>query len=216
VPRARRILFPGAFYHVYNRGVEKRPIFYDDRDRRTFLQLLADTVLEFGIRLFAHCLMDNHFHLFLQTPQGNLDRAMQSLLSQYVHHVNLTHQRVGPLFQGRYKARMVDADSYATSLARYIHKNPLEAGLVERLEDYPWSSYSCYVGKLPLWKWLDAEWLLRKFHSDLEVAKVMFIAFHQQMSPEPERQLLQNLKKDLRSPKGVRPLFPCKRGLTPL
>ena len=203
MPRAPRILLAGGFYHVYNRGVEKRPILFDDQDRKTFLQILANTVHEFQLHLYAYCLLDNHYHLFAQTPQGNLDRAMQSLQGQYAHHVNLKYKRVGPLFQGRYKSRLVEVETYALVLARYIHWNPLDAGIVQRLEEYPWSSYVCYIGKFPTWNWLRTEWLLAQFHPDPALARRLFQEFHQTKPPESETKILCRMRLPLGKPKGV-------------
>lgn len=189
MPRAPRLQFAGAYYHVYNRGVAKQGIVQDDRDRKTFLQLLGEAVRDFELRLFAYCLMGNHFHLFLKTEKANLDQAMQSLEGQYAHFVNLRYDRVGPLFQGRYKSRLVDKEAYGLLLVRYIHQNPIEAGLVQRPEDYPWSSYPCYVGKLPKWNWLDTHWVLGLFHEDRQKSLASFIEFHQQ-KPLPAQEKL--------------------------
>ncbi len=200
MPRVPRILFEGAFYHVYNRGVEKRPLFLDNRDRKTFLQILGDTVQECHLRLFAYCLMDNHFHLLLQTTLANLPEAMQKLEGQYAHYLNLRYERIGPLFQGRYKSRLVDTESYFPTLVRYIHRNPFEGGMAIHLEDYPWSSYPCYLGKLPTWKWLETDWVLSQFHQDHASAKRLFKEFHQKGSTESDLQVVRRLE-----PKRGRP-----------
>lgn len=199
--RARRILFAGAFYHVYNRGVEKRPIVFDDIDRRTFFHILADSVHEFQLRLFAYCLMDNHFHLFLQTPLPNLDEAMGVTQGQYARYINFHYERVGPLFQGRYKSRLVEADRYALTLVRYIHRNPIEAGIVTRMEEYPWSSYACYTGRLPKWKWLETDWLMQQFHPDPPTANELFQSFHRVTPPDQELKLLARFGRPLGEPK---------------
>lgn len=187
--RAGRILFAGAYYHVYNRGVNRMPIVHDGRDHRTFMALLAETVKQYRLRLFCYCLMTNHFHLFLQTLDANLDSAMWSLSRQFSLFINGRHERVGPLFQSRYQARLVDKDTYATILIRYIHQNPLEANMIQALEDYSWSSYPCFIGKLPKWEWLDAEWPLRQFDEDPARALVAFKKFHA-VSPSPEEHKL--------------------------
>ncbi len=199
--RPRRILFAGAFYHVYNRGVEKRPIFCDEKDRRTFLAFLGKTVQQFHLRLFVYCLMENHYHLFLQTPRANLQDAMKAIQGRYAQYMNFRYDRVGPLFQGRYNSRLVNADHYALALARYIHRNPLEAGLVQHLEDYPWSSYPSYSGKLPIWSWLDTDWLLEQFDSNPDGALKNFLRFHEQ-SPSPSETTVLARATDLA---GVRP-----------
>ena len=188
--RPRRIQFEGAFYHVFNRGVEKRPIVIDEKDRRTFLTFLGNAVPEFKLRLFTYCLMENHYHLFLQTQRANLQEAMKSIQSHYAQYVNFRYERVGPLFQGRYNRRLVDAEHYALALARYIHRNPLEAGLVQRLEEYAWSSYPSYSGKLPTWSWLDTAWLLGQFGPDTVQARQRFIQFHDQTPTHAELSVL--------------------------
>lgn len=193
MPRPTRLQFPDAYYHVYNRGVAKMRIGFDDRDKRTFMQLVGESVQKFTLRLFAYCLMENHFHLFLQTPLGNLSEAMWHLLSHYGRFINLRYERVGPLFQGRYQCRLVETDTYAKSLVRYLHRNPLEAGIVKRLEDYPWSSYACYVGKIPSWRWLDTRWLLEQFHEETEKALGDFIDFHGQIPPREETKTLSRM-----------------------
>ncbi|MBI3333091.1 MAG: transposase [Candidatus Omnitrophica bacterium] len=199
--RPRRIQFEGAFYHIYNRGVEKRPIFMEERDRKMFLQFLADAVSEFQLRLIAYCLMENHYHLFLQTLKANLQTAMKNLQGKYAQYVNFRYERVGPLFQGRYNSRLVNADQYALALTRYIHRNPLEAGSVQKLDDYPWSSYPSYSGKMPIWNWLDASWLLGQFGSETNRAQQNFIQFHEQVPTHSESSVLAHAS-DLT---GVRP-----------
>ena len=190
--RPRRIQFEGAFYHIYNRGVEKRPIFMEERDRKAFLQFLADAVAVFHLRLIAYCLMENHYHLFLQTLKANLQSAMQTLQGKYSQYINFRYDRVGPLFQGRYNSRLVHAEQYALILTRYIHRNPLEAGLVQQMADYPWSSYPCYTGKLPRWNWLDTEWVLRQFDNEPLTARRLFIEFQEQKPPLTESLVLAN------------------------
>jgi putative transposase len=211
MPRPPRIIFAGAYYHVYNRGVEKRSICFDDQDRKIFTHFLAQAVAKFNLNLFSYCLMDNHFHLFLQTTLPNLDSAMQDFQGQYAHQINLSHHRVGSLFQGRYKDRLVDTDQYALALTRYIHKNPLEAGLIKKPENYRWSSYPCYIGKLPKWKWLNTSWVLQQFHKNPREAKNLFEKFHQQNPTIFELEKLSNIRCSLGSPKET-----PRRGSDPL
>ena len=212
MPRAQRIRFEGAFYHVYNRGVEKRPLFFDDRDRKVFLRFLGETVQSSQLRLFSYCLMENHFHFFLQTRKQNLDEAMRGLQGQYAQYVNRRYKRVGPLFQGRYKSPLVNGEQYALVLARYIHRNPLEASLVKKLEDYPWSSYPSYTGLLPAWKWLDTHWLLRQFNEDSETAVKFFQFFHQLEPSQKERRDIQKMRpllgSSLKSSRDLAPFTP--------
>ena len=128
-----------------------------------FLELLGDCHEMWGIRVIAYCLLDNHYHLLLQTPEANLSRVMRHLDGLYTQRYNRRHQRDGPLFRGRYQAIVVDGEEYLLAVARYIHQNPVAAGLVRAPEAYPWSSYRFYVeeGRRPTW--LDAAQLLRRF-----------------------------------------------------
>ncbi len=190
MPRPPRTLVPNAYYHVYNRGSHKQAIVQDNRDRKTFLDILGKLVSTLDIHLFAYCLMNNHFHFFLKTPQGNLNELMHQFQTQYVRYFNLRYDYVGSLFQGRYRSRLVQADVYATVLIRYIHQNPLEAGLVRSVIDYEWSSYPCYVGKYPSWRWLQTEWALSLFDRNRRTAVEMFQNFHHEKGPEQERREL--------------------------
>jgi hypothetical protein len=155
--------------------------------------------------------MKNHFHLFLQTKRPNLDEAMRELQGRYAQYVNRQYHRVGYLFQDRYKSPLVNKDRYALALARYIHWNPFEAHVVEKIEDYPWSSYPSYLGIRPTWKWLDTGWLLRQFHENPETALQLFRFFHQLEPSEAERKKIQKMRPRLddlapSTPKGTRPL----------
>jgi len=152
--RPLRIEFEGAWYHVMNRGAARRDVFVSDSQRERFLELLADLVERFGIETHAYCLMGNHYHLLLHTPFGNLGRGMRHLNGVYTQFFNRDQGRDGALFRGRYKAILVDADAYLLHLSSYIHRNPLEARMVERLEDYPWSSYPAYAGRTKPPPWL--------------------------------------------------------------
>ena len=118
--RPLRIEFPGAVYHVTSRGNERRPIVRDDTDREMFVQILAEVVGRFGLKLYAWVLMTNHYHLFLRTPEPHLSRAMHRLNQRYAEYFNRRHRRVGHLFQGRFKSVLVDSESYFLELARYV------------------------------------------------------------------------------------------------
>lgn len=152
--RPLRIEFEGAWYHVMNRGAARQDVFLSDVQRERFLELLGDLADRFGVETHAYCLMGNHYHLLVHTPLGNLGRGMRHLNGVYTQFFNRDQGRDGALFRGRYKAILVDADAYLLHLSSYIHRNPLEAGMVERLEDYPWSSYSAYIDKTTAAQWL--------------------------------------------------------------
>ena len=151
--RQWRIEYPGAFYHILSRGNERQEIFRSDDDREMFLDLIGDFSDRFQIDMIAYVLMGNHYHLLLKTPNGNLSRSMQWLGTTYTRKFNNRHNRSGHLFQGRYKSILVENDHYLMRLSCYIHRNPLRAGIVNRLTDYPWSSYLSYgyARKTPEW-----------------------------------------------------------------
>jgi putative transposase len=144
--RPLRIEFPGAFYHVTARGNERKPIYRTGDDRRCFLAVLAEVVEQFHLLVHAYVLMDNHYHLLAETLEANLRRAMRELNGTYAQAFNRGHHRVGHLFQGRYKALLVEQDAYLVELSRYIHLNPVRARLVVHAEQYQWSSARAYVG----------------------------------------------------------------------
>ena len=154
--RLVRIEYEGVIYHVTVRGNNRRAIFYDDKDRCRFLLRLKEMVEEFGVRVYAFCLMTNHLHLVLETPNANLGRFMQKLQTAYTIYFNLRHGESGHVMQGRYKAKPVEGDEYLLRLARYVHLNPVYIRRVEKLEmkernrylrRYRWSSYQKYLGK---------------------------------------------------------------------
>ena len=158
--RPLRIEFDGAWYHVMNRGAGRRMIFRTDADRRYFLKLLEAITDRFNAEIHAYCLMGNHYHLMLRTPEGNLGRLMRHLNGLYTQWHNRRARQDGSLFRGRYKAVLVEADVYWTHLSRYIHRNPKDADMVRTLSAYPWSSYSAYVGEIRSPAWLYTRYIL--------------------------------------------------------
>jgi REP element-mobilizing transposase RayT len=161
--RPLRIEYPGAYYHVMNRGLSRRDVFLEDRDRDGFLGLLSDISRLWKIKIFAYCLMDNHYHLLLQTPNAGLSRAMRHLDGIYTQRFNRSHHRDGPLFRGRYKAILLDAEEYFLSVGRYIHQNPVKAGTVSDMDRYCWSSHRGYLSKSERPAWLNTEALMSRF-----------------------------------------------------
>lgn len=161
--RPLRVQFPGALYHVTSRGNARAPIYTDDTDRQRFLVLLADIVQHANWLCHAFCLMDNHYHLVLETPDGNLSTGMRQLNGIYTQQFNQSHQRVGHLFQGRYKAIVVERDRYLLTLCRYVVLNPVRAGMVAHVAAYHWSSYRATAGLSPCPPWLQTDWLLGQF-----------------------------------------------------
>ncbi len=145
--RKPRIHFPGALYHVITRGNRKQVIFLDEKDFKQFLTYLLNCKNRFSFRLYAYALMQNHLHLLIEVGEVPLSRTMQTLLFAYASYFNRRYGEVGHLFQGRYKAILCDKDAYLKELVRYIHLNPVRAGLVKRPEDYEWGSHLSYLGK---------------------------------------------------------------------
>jgi len=139
--RPLRLEFRGALYHLTSRGDRQEPIFLDDTDRRLFLDLLFKEVRQQKWICYAYCLMDNHYHLLIETPEANLVRGMRRLNGVYTQSFNRRHRRVGHVFQGRYKALLIDRENYLLELCRYVVLNPVRAGLVQRPEQWSWSSY---------------------------------------------------------------------------
>lgn len=154
--RPLRIEFEGAWYHVMNRGRGRQTTFPGERGYALFVDTLAEAAERFGVEVHAYCLMPNHYHLFVRTPRSNLARAMRHVDGIYTQRHNRLMQTDGPLFRGRYKAILVEADAYLLSVSRYIHRNPIDARcpLVERLQQWPWSSYPEYVGAREAPDWL--------------------------------------------------------------
>ena len=143
--RPLRIMYPDAWYHVMNRGRRGERIFESKEDYELFLWVMLEAVELFSLRVSAYCLMPNHYHLLVQTPDANLDRCMRHINGVYTQRFNSAHGLDGNLFRGRYKSIMVSEDSYLLQLVRYIHRNPVRAGMVERVEDYKWSSHKGYI-----------------------------------------------------------------------
>ena len=154
MPRPLRIEYENAYYHVMNRGRARQTIFHDQKYFEAFLSTLAEAHQRFGVEVLCYCLMKNHYHLLLKTPEANLGRVMRHINGVYTQRHNRLKKTDGPLFRGRYKAICVEKDSYQLQLSRYIHRNPLEAKHVQKLDSYPWSSYRYYVRsteKPPKW-----------------------------------------------------------------
>ena len=154
--RPHRIEFAQAVYHVTARGDRQEAIFLDDQDRLLFLDLLAQALERFDACALAYCLMDNHYHLVLCTRQPNLSALMRHVNGVFTQRVNRRHGKVGHVFQGRYKAILVDRDAYLLEVCRYVDLNPVRAGMVASPQDWPWSSYRALTGARQTPPWLDA------------------------------------------------------------
>jgi REP element-mobilizing transposase RayT len=161
--RPLRLEFPGGVYHVTSRGDGREAIFLDDDDRQQFLALLGHTSERFGWHCHAYCLMNNHYHLLLETPAPNLSRGMRHLNGVYTQRFNRRHERVGHVFQGRYKAIVVQKDAHVLELCRYVVLNPVRARLVKQVRQWPWSSYRATAGQGQRPAWLTVDWILAQF-----------------------------------------------------
>ncbi len=175
--RPLRITFPGAFYHVTSRGNEQKAIFKSKRDREKFLEYLQSATEHYNSLIHTFCLMGNHYHLLLETPSANLPQIMRHINGAYTAYFNAKRARRGHLFQGRYKAILVDKDSYAKALSRYIHLNPVRAGMVKTPGAYPWSSYNAYIGKSEVHEWLQRDFILAYFGKNAATAQKRYRQF---------------------------------------
>ena len=175
--RPLRIEFSGALYHVTARGDRREDIFEDDQDRHMFLSTLEGVVRQFNWVCHAWCLMDNHYQLLIQTPDGNLSKGMRQLNGVYTQASNRRHRRVGHLFQGRFKAILVDSDAYLLELTRYVVLNPVRAGKVAHPEEWPWSSYRASAGLEAAPFWLPVDGLLAQFSDRRSLTQERYAQF---------------------------------------
>ncbi|MBL8279311.1 MAG: transposase [Pelomonas sp.] len=155
--RPLRIEFAGALYHVTSRGDRRESIFVDDMDRARLLAVVAQGMARFDAQLLAYCLMGNHYHFVIHTRQGNLSVLMRHINGVYTQAFNRRHSKVGHLFQGRFKAILVDREAYLLEVCRYVELNPVRAAMVARVEDWPWSSYRAHIGQAQAPPWLGSE-----------------------------------------------------------
>lgn len=175
--RPLRLEFAGALYHVTSRGDGKENIYFCDKDRWLFLKVLGKACERYHWVCHAYCLMANHYHLLIETPDANLSAGMRHLNGVYTQAINRSHNRVGHLFQGRFKAILVDKTSYLLELSRYIVLNPVRANMATNPEDWFWSSYQATVGLRSKQPWLQCEALLLQFGSSRHVAIARYRRF---------------------------------------
>ena len=175
--RPLRIEYSGAWYHVTSRGNERKDVFKSRADREKFLSYLESASVRYGAVIHAFCLMSNHYHLLLETPSGNLSQIMRHINGAYTNYFNAKRKRAGHLFQGRYKAILVEADQYAKELSRYLHLNPVRAGMVDRPEAWEWSSYRDYTGQRSAPEWLRTGFILGYFGTDSSTAREKYRLF---------------------------------------
>ena len=191
--RPLRVEYSGAVYHIINRGNAGENLYRSSRDREKFLSYLKKAAERFSIKVHTYCLMSNHFHILMETTHPNLSKSVQWINVSYAGYFNRKYNRNGHLFQGRFKSILVDADSYLKQLSRYIHLNPVRAGLVDRPADYDWSSYNSFVGKKIAPEWLETHWLLSQFGRKRKEAIANYINFVETV----DAKRLQNPEKEL-------------------
>ncbi|MBI2485313.1 transposase [Candidatus Uhrbacteria bacterium] len=175
--RPLRIEYPGALYHVISRGNSRLPIFLGSRDRKDFLRVLADTVSSYKWSCHAYCLLDNHYHLLVETGEANLARGMKQLNGVYSQHFNKAHGRNGHVFEGRYKAFVIEKEPYLLEVARYIVLNPVRARVVKYPQQWRWSSYGATSGLVSIPPCLSVNWLLSQFSTKRRQAQILYKKF---------------------------------------
>lgn len=182
--RPLRVELEGAVYHITSRGSVRESIFIDIEDKKRFLAILEDYHNRFGAIYHCFVLMNNHYHLLLETPHGNLVSIMHGINSSYTGYFNRKYNRVGHLFQGRYKAILVEKETYLLELNRYIHLNPVRARICEMPENYDWSSYRGYLYPQERLRWIEYDWTLQQFHEDMWKAIVRYKTFVEEGTSE--------------------------------
>ncbi len=203
------------------RGNERRDVFFEDSDRVAFLEVLKQVCERFNWLCHAYCLMGNHYHLLIETLDGNLSQGMRQLNGVYTQYINRTHKRVGHLFQGRFKSILVQKDSYLLELARYIVLNPVRAGMVGEATEWPWSSYRATLGLESAPSFLTTDWLLSGFGADRQIAVEGYGRFVEQGvgSESPWRDLrgrdLSGLGAVCRGDAGENPFGSAAEGCSP-
>lgn len=175
--RPLRIEFPGATYHVTSRGNARNDIFLSDNDRHQFLKTLSETIERYNWLCHSYCLMGNHYHILIETPEGNLAKGMRQLNGVYTQAFNKINQRVGHIFQGRYKAFLIEKEPYLLEVIRYIVLNPVRALLVNDPKNWQWSSYCAFAGITKVPKWLEIDWILGQFSMDRKSAQKEYVRY---------------------------------------
>lgn len=175
--RPLRIEYPGAVYHLTSRGNAQNNIYRDDNDRENYLRILSEVVKKYNWLCHAYCLMDNHYHLLIETPEANLSFGMRQLNGIYTQRYNRKHKQVGHVFQGRYKAIIVDKENYLLELCRYLVLNPVRAKLVDAPERWQYSSYRATAGLAKSPEFLTVDWVLGMFGSNRQIAQSNYQKF---------------------------------------
>lgn len=175
--RPLRLEFPNALYHITSRGDRREDIYEDAIDRRAFLDMFSSVIVQFNWVCYAYCLMNNHYHLLVRTPDSNLSKGMRHLNGVFTQAYNRRHNKTGHLFQGRFKSILVEEDAYLLALSRYIVLNPVKAGMVRQAGRWKWSSYQAMIGARQSPDWLASDYLLLQFSPQRKTAIKRYIAF---------------------------------------
>lgn len=185
--RPIRIELAGGLYHVTSRGDRCEAVFADDADRLLWLGVFGETCQRFNWVCHAWCLMGNHYHILIETNEPNLSQGMRHLNGVFTQSTNRRHRRVGHLFQGRFKSILVEKDSHLLELSRYVVLNPVRAGMVDNVDQWPWSSWHAMIGQKPAPPWLRTDWLLAQFGRTRKSAVLAYTAFVQagRRAPSP-------------------------------
>jgi len=175
--RPLRLEISGGLYHVTSRGDRREDIYDDDEDRHYWLELLGKTCNRFNWRCHAYCLMDNHYHIVIEIAEANLSKGMRQLNGVYTQYFNRAHDRVGHVFQGRYKGIFVEKNEYLLELSRYVVLNPIRAGMTKNIRSWKWSSYKAMIGEVTAQPWLEVDWILGYFAKQRKRAIEKYINF---------------------------------------
>jgi REP-associated tyrosine transposase len=175
--RPLRLEFPGAVYHLTSRGNAGQRIFFSETDRELFLKTLSRVISRYSWICHAYCLMENHYHLLIETPKPNLSIGMRQLNGIYTQAFNRRHKRVGHLFQGRYKGILVEKESHLLELCRYVVLNPLRVKGKAKIEHWKWSSYQATAAMVPVAEFLTVDWILSQFGKSRSAALAGYRAF---------------------------------------
>ena len=175
--RPLRLEIPGGVYHVTSRGDRRESIYESDDDRSQWLEIFSKVCHRHNWLVHAYCLMDNHYHVVVETADGNLSKGMRQLNGVYTQYFNRQYNRVGHVYQGRYKAILVDKEAYLLELSRYVVLNPIRAHMITVIDKWPWSSYPYMIGKRRVPDWLETSWLLSHFSLQPKRARAKYIDF---------------------------------------
>jgi len=175
--RPLRVQYQGAVYHITSRGDGREDIYLDDKDRILFLEILKEQLDRYHVICYAYCLMSNHYHLLIETPESNLSLFMRQLNGIYTQSFNRCYRKVGHVFQGRYKSILVDKDNYLLEVCRYIVLNPVRARMVKKVEEWKWSSYADTIKNVRDGSIISSSFILNEFHTEIKTAKKAYVEF---------------------------------------